>query len=70
MSTAVVSAAAALLLQQNPAMSPDQLKARLMKTAYKDFPRYSSAQGPDGQTYTDQYDMLTVGAGYLDIEGQ
>ena len=69
MATPVVSGAAALLLQQNPLLSPDQVKARLMKSAYKTFPRYSSTTDPTtGITYTSQYDMFTVGAGYLDIQ--
>jgi len=64
----MVSGAAALLLQQNPALTPDQVKARLMKTAYKTFPTYSSYTDPStGITYTDQYDIFTVGAGYLDV---
>jgi serine protease AprX len=37
MATPVVSGAAALLIQQNPAMTPDQVKARLMLTASKTF---------------------------------
>ncbi len=39
-----------------------------MKTAYKTFPPYSVATDPvTGITYTSQYDIFTVGAGYLDI---
>jgi serine protease AprX len=69
MATPVVAGAAALLLQQNGALTPDQVKARLMKTSYKTFPRYSTATDPGtGQTYTSQYDAFTVGAGYLDIQ--
>jgi len=40
MATAVVSGAAADLLQAQPSLTPDQVKARLMKTAYKVFPQY------------------------------
>jgi serine protease AprX len=69
MATAVVSGASVLLLQQDPDLTPDQVKARLMKTAYKTFPRYSSASDPlTGHMYTSQYDIFTVGAGYLDIQ--
>jgi serine protease AprX len=69
MATPVVSGAVALLLQQNPKLTPDQVKARLMKTAYKVFPRYSSVTDrTSGATYTDQYDVFTIGAGYLDIQ--
>jgi serine protease AprX len=55
MAAPVVAGAAALLLQQNPALSPDTVKARLMLTADK------WAQ-PGGST-----DVLTFGAGYLNI---
>src|SRR4029077_15240179 len=49
-------------------LTPDQVKARLMKTAYKTFPQSSSVYDPStGNTYTSQYDVFTVGAGYLDI---
>ena len=69
MAAPMVSGTAALMLQQNPALSPDQVKAALMKSASKTFPLYSSYTDPaTGITYTDQYDVFTVGAGYLDIE--
>src|SRR6266704_1587444 len=68
MATPVVSGAAALLLQQYPNLTPDQVKARLMKTASKTFPASSSVTDPTtGITYTDYYDIFTVGAGYLNI---
>ena len=69
MATPVVSGAVALLLQKNSGITPDQVKARLMKSAYKTFPRSSTATDPiTGKTYTSQYDVFTVGAGYLDIQ--
>ena len=68
MATPVVSGAAVLLLQQNPNLTPDQVKARLMKTASKNFPAYSTVtDSTTGITYTDYYDIFTIGAGYLDI---
>jgi serine protease AprX len=68
MATPVVAGAAALLLQQNPSMKPDQVKARLMKTAYKTFPTSTvSVDTTTGQTFTSFYDVFTVGAGYLDV---
>jgi len=68
MATPVVSGAAALLLQQSR-LTPDQVKARLMKTASKTFPSSSSITDPDtGITYYEQYDIFTIGAGYLDVQ--
>src|SRR5246500_3353107 len=69
MAAGVLSGAVADLLQKSPSLTPDQVKARLMKTAWKSFPAYSSTTDPStGITYTDQYDVFTVGAGYVDIE--
>jgi len=68
MAAAVVSGAAALLVQAYPSLTPDQVKARLMHTASKVFPLTSSVFDPvAGNTYLSNYDIYTVGAGYLDI---
>jgi serine protease AprX len=68
MATPVVSGVVADLLQQHPSLTPDQVKARLMKTAYKTFPATSTAVDPvTGQTFVSQYDIFTIGAGYLDV---
>jgi serine protease AprX len=68
MATPVVSGAAALLVQREPSLTPDQVKARLMRTAHKAFPSTSSTTDPvTGITYVSHYDLFTVGAGYLDI---
>ena len=52
MSAPMVAGAAALLLQDEPALTPDQVKYRLMATANKTWPGYSAT---------------TAGAGYLDV---
>jgi serine protease AprX len=69
MAAPMVSGTVALMLQQNSALTPDQVKARLMKTAYKTLPPYSTATDPaTGAAYNSQSDIFTVGAGYLDIQ--
>src|SRR5271165_110875 len=72
MATGVVSGAAALMLQQDPTLTPDQVKARLMKTAYKNLPPYTTVVDTTtvngGGTYYIQSDGFTVGAGYLDLQ--
>src|SRR3989449_424741 len=68
MAAPVVSGAAALLIQQHPSMTPDQVKARLMKTATKALNLFSV--GTDAKTlqqFNSQSDIFTVGAGYLNI---
>ncbi len=65
-----VAGAAALMLQKNSTLTPDQVKARLMKSAYKNLTLYStSTDAATGATYHEQADIFTVGAGYLDIDG-
>jgi serine protease AprX len=68
MATPVISGAVALMLQENPLLTPDIVKARLMKTAGKTFPVSSTATDPTtGENYTSYYDVFTIGAGYVDI---
>ena len=52
MAAPMVSGAAALLLQDEPNLTPDQVKYRLKTTANKNWPGYNAAQ---------------AGAGYLDV---
>lgn len=67
MAAPMVSGAAALMIQKEPSLTPDTVKARLMATASKTFPAFSTATDPvTGQSFTSQYDIFTVGAGYLD----
>jgi serine protease AprX len=69
MATPVVTGAAALLLQQYPSLTPDQVKARLMKTAQKSVTLFPSARDRvTGAVFNMQSDVFTVGAGYLDIQ--
>jgi serine protease AprX len=69
MATPVVSGAAVLLLQQSPWLTPDQVKARLMKTAAKTLSLYTTAlDGISKARFNLQSDIFEVGAGYLDIQ--
>jgi serine protease AprX len=68
MATPLVSGAVALMLQKDPTLTPDQVKARLMKSAWKGFNQYSQSWDDFGNNYANQYDIFTYGAGYLDID--
>ncbi len=69
MATPAVSGAVALLLQQNSGLTPDQVKARLMKTTYKLFPTSTVAWVPHlSQNFTSTYDLLSVGSGLLNLQ--
>jgi serine protease AprX len=68
MAAPMVSGAAVLMLSKDASLTPDTVKARLMKTASKNFPATSTAIDPvTGISYTSQYDIFTIGAGYVDI---
>jgi serine protease AprX len=68
MAAPMVSGAVALLLEKEPGLTPDQVKAQLMRTASKNFPSASTAfDEKTGETFSSQYDIFTVGAGYLDV---
>src|SRR5271165_1245341 len=71
MAAPFVSGTAALLLQQRPTLTPDQVKAILMMTANKTFPAtssYTDTTVTPNVTYKEQYDIFTVGAGYLNVD--
>ncbi|MCC6585986.1 MAG: S8 family peptidase [Bryobacterales bacterium] len=64
----MVSGAVALLLQRSPRLSPDQVKAILMRSAWKSFPPEVTAVDPATNVeYSSRHDAFTVGAGSLDI---
>jgi serine protease AprX len=66
MAAPIVSGSVALMLEYIPSLTPDQVKSRMMKTAEKLYPSYSTAVSSNGSFYNLQYDIFTVGAGYLD----
>ena len=67
MATGVASGAVALLLNSNPALTPDAVKALLMRSANKSILPQTSTVTANGVVYTAHNDVFTVGAGYLDI---
>jgi serine protease AprX len=68
MATPMVVGAAALLLEKAPDLTPDQVKAILMKSARKLPQAVSKTVDPvTGETFYTENDIFTVGAGYLDI---
>ncbi len=67
MATPVVSGAVALMLQQQPTLTPDTVKARIMKTAWKGFGVYCNSYDVFNNLYSNEYDLFTYGAGYLNV---
>ncbi|MFN7996109.1 MAG: S8 family peptidase [Bryobacteraceae bacterium] len=67
MAAPIVSGTAALMIQHDATLNPDTVKGRLMKSATKAFPMFTSVTDPVTDiTYGIQYDIFTVGAGYVD----
>jgi len=68
MAAPLVSGAAALLVQKDPTLTPDQVKARLMRTAWRGFTKTTNVyDAVTAQTYTANHDIFTIGDGQLDI---
>ncbi len=73
MATPAVVGAAALLLQEQSTLTPDQVKARLMVSATKMTSAFglvsTSAYVPHlSQTFTSTYDLFSVGSGLLNVQ--
>src|SRR5580765_871965 len=70
MATPAVAGAAAILLQEQNTLTPDQVKARLMKTANKMGLTSTNAWVPHLlQNFLDFYDLFSVGSGLLNVQG-
>jgi serine protease AprX len=67
MATPIVAGAAALMIQKDPTITPDTIKARMMKSAWKGYPVNSWGYSVWNIGYLSQYDVFTIGAGYLDV---
>ena len=68
MAAPVVAGAAALMIQKTSSLTPDTVKARMMKTAWKGMPLNATyLDQTTNITYYNQHDFFTIGAGYLDI---
>ncbi|MGB0053009.1 MAG: S8 family peptidase [Terracidiphilus sp.] len=67
MATAVTSGAVADLMQAAPNLTPDQVKAYVMANGDRSYFPATSSVTADGIVYNANYDIFTIGAGYLDI---
>lgn len=67
MATAVASGAVADLIQAAPQLTPDQVKALVMANGQRSYFPATSSVTADGIEYKANYDIFTVGAGYLNI---
>ncbi len=68
MATPIVAGAAALMVDRDPTLTPDMVKARMMKTARRGMARTVSVyDSATAKWYAVTHDAFTVGAGILDI---
>ena len=67
MASGVTSGAVADLLQAAPQLTPNQVKALIMVNGNRNFFPATSSVTADGFVYKANYDVFTVGAGYLDV---
>ncbi len=68
MAAPFVSGAAALMISRDLTLTPDQVKARMMKTARRYFPKTASIyDSTTNTTYNLKHDLFSIGAGMLDI---
>lgn len=63
---AFVSGGIALLLERDPDLTPDQVKIRLMRSAWKGFAPETTVRVA-GAEYSTRHDVFAVGAGALDL---
>ena len=66
MAAPMVAGAAALMIQKDSTLTPDLVKARLMKSAFKNFPLHTTVEDALGNVYNEEGDIFTYGAGDLD----
>ncbi len=67
MAAPIVAGTVAMMLDKDPTLTPDQVKARLMKTAWRGFPaKISTYDDATKTTYYSNHDLFTIGAGMLD----
>jgi serine protease AprX len=72
MATPLVSGAAVFMIDLNSAITPDQVKAKLMRTAWRGFPYTMKIPVTDPATgvtttYVENADLFTMGAGQVDM---
>jgi len=68
MATPIVSGAVALMLQQNSAFDSRSSEGALDEDRVKGVGQYTSSHDSLGNLYSNEYDLFTYGAGYLNVD--